>query len=224
MEISNRTVTKTSSVKLPFRWDAVVSRYRDSKGRFISRGSIIDTELNKILEKSADEARALFDDLRASGNVKRFQLEMMRMVRSTQTMTAAIAKGGFKQLTARDLEALKERLGFHLGKLNNFASQVASGAVKLDGLQRERAAQYAYSARGTFWKFDQKLQRENGYDQERNRTTPARHCLECLDLESEGWVEIGTLPGIGERTCRTRCKCFIEYRNSQTGEELIYDL
>lgn len=48
------------------------------------------------------------------------------------------------------------------------------------------------------------------------------NCDDCTGLAGRGWVEIGTLPtvpGAGSTICLTSCKCHLEYRRSDTGEQ-----
>lgn len=48
----------------------------------------------------------------------------------------------------------------------------------------------------------------------------ANHCPECPQLTSKGWMPVSEMPQPGTRICLSRCKCWLVYRNPETGQTI----
>lgn len=76
-----------------------------------------------------------------------------------------------------------------------------------------RLAMFANSGTKSYWGVKQMLAIRDGYTEARRVLGLAEHCLECAIMASQGWKPIREIAPIGERcSCRSNCKCSIEYR------------
>jgi len=96
--------------------------------------------------------------------------------------------------------------------LDQRAAAIIDGSQPLDGTLPARAAQYGsaawgiaedtkrvrMAAMGMLWEYSE-LELE------------AHHCDECLTENERGWQPIGTLVPIGERECKSGCRCWFRY-------------
>lgn len=105
-----------------------------------------------------------------------------------------------------------------LDYLRRFAEQIISGKQRLDGTLRRRAELYVLSARTTYHEVRLRVDQETGKTEERNLLSGTEHCRDskdragCQEQTDRGWVPIGTLVPIGQRTCLARCHCRVERR------------
>ncbi len=125
---------------------------------------------------------------------------------------AALAKGGWAAIDRDTATLVGERLGTQFAYLERFAATVPGGDALTAG-QLARLAQYGNAAvRGTFSAVLRQAAFDRGDTQERNIEGSSEPCGECPELSALGWVEIGTLPEIGDRQCAGNCRCEIEVR------------
>jgi hypothetical protein len=137
------------------------------------------------------------------------------LVKTLAVLSAALGKGGTGELTQDEHTAISESLVFHFTKLDRFAGQAAAGVLLSDGIGR-RAAQYPVAVALLYQQFRRLGHEQAAFSQERRVLHPAEHCDRCIELAAEGWVEIGTLPDIGEDTpCSFNCKCSFEWRRDE---------
>lgn len=196
-----------------FAWNAGASRYiRRSTGQFVTRATV-RRALERALVNAKLEMRGLSQSLAAREiSIATWQLGMAEGLRATHLYAAAIARGGFAQLTAEDYGRVGTLLRSRFLFLNRFAGQLEDGLL-LDGRFLQRAGMYIDAARTAFQHAERAEMQENqGMTEERNVLSDAEHCDGCLDATDEGWVPIGELPDIGARDCLTNCQCEIEYR------------
>ena len=139
--------------------------------------------------------------------------------------------GGRENVTQADWGYVGSAVKKQYGYLGNFASDIASEPEKwmtgnrLDG----RLKLYNQSGYTALEDFKERAMRLAGWTEERNRLGEADHCsgegntLGCLEVTGLGWRKIGELPKVGERLCRTNCKCSMEYRKPQPGGGWVYE-
>lgn len=210
-----------------FRWDPVTARYRDARGRFLSRAAVREL-LDDALEQAGRDVILLSNRLRVGEiTLSAWQSEMARQVKSAAINQVALAKGGYDQLTQADYGRIGRWLGQGLGSspgqyqlLRDFAAQIESGAQRLDGRLPLRARMYMQAPRTLYHEAERDAMRIRGFDEERNVLEPgADHCEGCLAEDGRGWVPVGELVRVGQRTCLANDKCALAYRNSRTGEQ-----
>ena len=158
--------------------------------------------------------RSALGDLRAGRlTLDAWTLSMRQSIKLTHLWSAALAKGGWAQLTASDYGVVGQTVRFHYQRLDRMAQQIAQG-LPLDGRVTVRVEMYAEAARKTYHDIEFRvIQSSTNFTEERNVIDPlAEHCAECDQASAVGWVPLGTLPRPGYRTCLTNCRCRMEYR------------
>lgn len=206
-----------------YTWNTAAGRFIAPSGQFVSVEEV-RRALDRALHEAALKGKTIASDL-VNGSVSLLDFErlMRTLIKDTQIYAAAVAAGGYSQLQVSHLSELSARIAEQFAYLSEWTTEIAkkesevSDEIVFEQTERAmsaRAAMYAQSARRTFealWKTDQEAR---GFDEERNVLGHAEHCAMCVDMTSVGWVRIGTLVPIGERTCLTNCRCRIEYRRS----------
>ena len=194
--------------------------YRDSKtGRIISSASV-RAELDAAIDAAMLDTRNLSLSLQQGQiDLKEWQIAMRRRVKDVNITAAVAQRGGWEQMTQADWGRVGQRIKTQYEFLDNFANDIATGKQSLDGRFLVRSQMYDEAAISTYDRFERNAMKNAGYDEERNVLEPGvEHCPGCLAEADKGWASIGELVPIGERTCLTRDRCTIEYRNSETGD------
>lgn len=199
-----------------YEWVASLHNYRSLEtGRMVSHAAVTEG-LEAMMDVSALRMNALTQNLIDGGiSLKDWQAGMMTQIKNTHVASAALANGGWANMTQSDWgyagSLIKEQYKF----LNNYAKEIADGTQALDGRALVRSDLYADAANGTHWEVDKRSHLQDGYDEGRRVLEPgADHCDDCLEYASEGWMPIDDIPEIGNSQCLTRCRCEIEYRRS----------
>jgi len=201
-----------------YLWDAAAARYRSaSTGRFVGRDAVVGA-LNRAITSEGVFMTALLKDLRDKKvTLDAWYFSMRQSVKLIHLWAAAAGKGGWAQLDQADYGYLGAIVRFHYGRLARFAAQLALG-LPIGAREVFRVGMYAQAARATFNDLELGVTAAAGYTEERSVRDPsAESCAECEEIEARGWAPIGSLPRIGDRTCLTNCRCFMEYRRS--GED-----
>lgn len=201
-----------SRVRSGYQWDARAGRYRRRDGRFIPRLTV-RRALDRALLAADREISAVSSRLVAGTvTISEWQTAVAAATRDAHLYSAALAKGGWAQMTQSDYgrvgAMLRERNKF----LVRFAQEIEAGGLSLPQI-RARAEMYTESGR-TIYHLTERIEMRDHYDmtEERSVLGPADHCAGCLAEREKGWVAIGSIQPIGTRTCLSRCKCHIEYR------------
>lgn len=138
---------------------------------------------------------------------------------------AGAAAGGIGVLTLEDSGRVEQRTQEQLAFLLKFAIGIEAGRVLLDGRLLRRSEMYAEAGRGTFYDAAEAAMARGGFDLERSIRTARDSChgsrYGCVEQEALGWVPVGTLVKPGGRLCLTRCRCYMEFKNSKTGETVL---
>ena len=214
-----------------YYWDDSVARYRDARGRFVAQ-STVRRALDLTLENAASPAgrvRILSEQLQAGKiSLADWQTGMMREVKNVHINSAVSAKGGWEQMSQADWGRVGQRVRFHYEKLDNFARQIESGEVVLDGRFMNRAEMYVEAGRSTHERQTQAERAKRGYTEMKNILEDyVRSCAGevsgrpgCQDLTALGWIPVDDARWAppGERICLGRCRCRVAYRNPATGD------
>lgn len=194
-----------------FEWNAALGRYTVN-GRMVPFAQIRDA-LESIITESRSAIREMGQGL-AQGAIPLdvWQTQMAQEIKTITLMTRAAAVGGWEQMTPSDFGSVGAELKKQYRFLEQFASDLESGATPLDGRLTNRADLYPQASRGYFEETLRGVAGDQGYTQERRRLGAADHCDDCLEYARRGWKPINTLPPIGDSVCRTNCHCEFEYR------------
>jgi hypothetical protein len=201
-----------------FTWDALSGRYRGAGGRYVAHAQI-RAWLDVALDNASERMAALVRQLQARNiDLVTWQIRMAREIKNVQLYSAAAAKGGWAQFSNADLGRVGQSVRAQLEYLNNFAREVRTGVQPLDGRFVARVKLYAQSGRGIFHRTERLEMEVRGYDEEQSIRYAGDSCAGCVQEAARGWVRIGTLIPVGQRTCRGNDRCSIRYKRSTTGE------
>jgi hypothetical protein len=176
--------------------------------------------LDRTLANARNDMRALCDSLRGGGlSLADWQVRMTDLIKTIHMAAAVLARGGFGRMSPDDWARVQDRIREQISYLDNFASQIASGQQRLDGTLCRRMLLYLEAGRGTYHDIERNLMEDRGYDEFRNRITASESCSECIEMSDMGWVPIDSsaMVPIGSRICNKNCKCYYEYRISETA-------
>lgn len=201
-----------------FTWDAATGRYRWPNGRFASKKEIRDA-IDVALQNEIVRSRELGLALREGRlSLSAWRVEMRDMIKSVHLYSAALAKGGWAQLTKSDYGTVGNIVRHEYRFLERLASGLNTGAIAMDGQFFDRSRMYAEAGRDTYHQIERVVMRAIGFRFESNVLHPAEHCASCTEQTARGRVAIGTLIAIGRRTCLRKCKCSLAYWKSFSGE------
>lgn len=201
-----------------FTWDAPSGRYRAANGRYVTHAQV-RAWLDAALDSAGARMAALSAQLQAGMiDLITWQVRMAREIKNVQLYSAAAAKGGWAQLSAADLGRVGQSVRTQLEYLNRFAREIRTKAQPLSGIMG-RTKLYAQAGRQMHHRTERIEMEVRGYDQERNVRYAGDSCAGCVEQTARGWVKIGALVPVGQRTCRGNDRCRIQYLRSTTGEE-----
>jgi hypothetical protein len=189
-----------------YAWDTRLRNYVDlSTGRMVKRAAVVDM-LDGVLQRSSGTVERLA--LSAHDGTltpRQFYEAMQREVRLANNAAAALAKGGWAQMTQSDWGRNGALLREEYRHLRGFAADIAEG--KLSPAQvAARAKLYADSAWRRYWEVHEGQMTEAGKGEEHWRTRgDDRVCAVCLELEARGWQPIGSMPVPGSIHAGCRC-------------------
>lgn len=205
-------------VGLPgYAWDERLHNYVDlSSGRMVSRSAI-----NDLLRTATDAAAETMGNLGrkvANGAItpREFYEALQTTVRQAYNANAALARGGWAQMTPADWGRNGHALRMEYERLRNFAQEIQEGRLSLT--QRPlseaqivaRARLYADSAYGRYWQIKDERAREDGMREGRTRTAgDDRVCQICKGEERKGWQ---TIDNFRPPLYHGGCRCEAEYR------------
>ena len=204
-----------------YGWNEVAHRYYDAEtGRFVPQSEIRNA-LENLIDQSGLNMNALTQSLQDGKiSLADWQTGMMEAIKQSHVASAALANGGWAQMTQSDWGATGQLIREQYDYLRNFAKEIADGTQALDGRLLVRSDLYADAANGTYWEMDKRDHLQSGFDEGRRVLEQGSdHCDDCLEYASEGWMPIDEIPEIGNSQCLTRCRCEIIYRRSGDNEE-----
>lgn len=197
---------------MAYTWNEGAGRFVDGRGRFVSERavrSVIDDVADATSARMQAASEALLEGRMSLGA---WQAEMQATIKLSHSAAAVIANGGAESMTFSAWGSVGQAVRSEYAYLRQFAEQVASGEQPLNGSLAARARQYGQAGRVTFERTYGRGQQQRGYLSCRNVLHPAEHCAVCRSEAARGWVPIGSLIPIGQRTCRSLDRCTISYR------------
>lgn len=167
-----------------------------------------------VLAVQMERVRALSEQLVAGdAALPAWRATMAEALKAAHLEGAAVARGGWAQLSDADFQWVGQRVRAEIGYLQQFEDGLASGLIPLDGNVAARAEMYVEQGRATQREMERRMAIGRGVTQERNVLGgSSRPCGECPSLSSLGWVPAGTLPAVGARQCLSRCRCHLNFR------------
>lgn len=194
-----------------YKWDEKLGRYRDARGRLVAAADV-RRALDLVIVQANQNISGLTNQLvKGDLTLAEWQTAMAKQLKIYHTASAALANGGWGQMTKADWGRVGAQLREQYKFLRDFAKDIAAGRTPLDGRAIMRSQLYTEAMRGTY-----ESERRHNYrkraNEERRVLGISDHCGDCIDAEARGWQPIGTLPRIGDSVCGGRCHCTFEYR------------
>ena len=197
-----------------YAFNEIAGRFFGADGRFVSLANV-RAALDNALSGAADDAAAIAQAY-TSGTIgiAEFERQIQQLIKDSQVYASAVAAGGFANIDVVAIDVLQQRLAEQFSYLSNWADDLAAGTAQSTRGMAQRAKMYALSARNTYDVTYRAGQIERGYGEELNVLHPGEHCELCIEQTDLGWVPIGTLIPIGQRTCLSNDLCTVTYRMS----------
>ncbi len=193
-----------------YSWNEAAGRYRGANGQFVSFERI-RSFLDQALDRNEARVASLASKLRNRQiTLAEWQIEMRDTIKDIHLASSALARGGWAQMSEVDYAKVAEKIEFQLKKLNDFALQIEKG-LPLDGRFARRTTLYAQSGRVTYHESLRNEMALRGFTLEKSVLASSDHCSECVSEAAKGFVPIGDLVLIGERICRSNCRCHVEF-------------
>lgn len=196
-----------------YTWDRSAGRYKGPNGRFVAEPKV-RLWLDAALDVASGRIDGLANALR-SGTLDpiSWEVAMRREVKSVALYSAAAAKGGWAQMSDADYGRVGQYVREQYGYLNQFYRDVRTGKQALDGRLNARAQLYGQAGRPLYHRMEIAEKKLRGMTQRKNVRYKGDSCRGCEEATARGWVDIDdkTIPEIGQRECRTRCRCRWEF-------------
>lgn len=204
----------SNSNRAVYTWNSKAMRYQGAGGRFVSHAVVRDSVRQVIDGVGRELDDATLSLLAGRVSLVEWEHAMANTIRTVHAIGAATNAGGWGQLTLQDMAYVEGVIGQQLDLLARFATQIETGQQALTAQVLQRANMYKNAGETLQKKVGEFHAHDAGLDYYRNMLGPVEHCNGCLVAAAAGWVPIGTLVPIGERDCRTNCKCTWEYGNA----------
>jgi hypothetical protein len=200
-------------------WVEKVGKYRDSAGHFLARDQVLALANESIA--ASDTAIGPLAQIAAGGGLSPadFNLLVRAELKQEYLRQYMLGIGGRSRMTPADWGRCGSMLKEQYKYLGDFAKELADG--KLSEAQiRARLSMYVNSSRTAYERAHSINAQALGMDEEAWLLGDAEHCDDCMALNAEGWQPIGHFPepGAGATQCLTNCACFVDYRNSFSGD------
>lgn len=206
----------SSRMDAEWSYDRAIGRYRDERGKFLSKaavGQLVDRRIDKLESLLKRYTRML-----ANGQISldQWQGSVRQAIKTAHIQAAIVGYGGRQAMGSAEFGRIGQRLRAEYGYLQNFVSDLLGGRVST-AMAVARIGLYAQSVRGSYWQGTELREQERGFSLMRRKLdAQAQHCQDCIDYAARGIVPIGSLPMPGQRcACRARCKCSVEYFRQQ---------
>jgi hypothetical protein len=168
--------------------------------------------LDKAIDESAQAARELGDKLVARDtSMERWLSGMEASTLGSHGTAAALAVGGWDNMTQENRDVLSGPLQLHLLKLEQLALGIAAGLILLNRSITSRSAMYVKAAVSTY-EVVVSVKARTEFAEEMSTLHATESCDGCIGEAAKGWVPVGTLIPIGERECGVHCRCTLQYR------------
>ena len=197
-------------------YDRNSGRYRDAKGRFLSKeavGKIVDGRIGKLETQLKQFTRMLGD---GSITLDQWQGSVRESLKAAHIQAATIGYGGRSGMGSAEYGRIGQRLRGEYAYLQGFVRDLIDGRIS-SPMAVARIGLYALSVRGSYWQGTEMKEQQRGFSlMRRILDDQAVHCQDCLRYSARGIVPIGSVPMPGIRCeCGARCKCSVRYFRQQ---------
>ena len=206
-----------------FIWNAEKRRYERPNGDVVTNAELrswVDDFAAALVVLFMGRARAVVDalanisiDEQAFRDAFSVWNDQTRAdIRGGHLAACALAFGGFNVITTNEFTTGEQAADFHASFWDNFVGAIVTGAIPFDGNFVARSGMYGAAVFSTFQNATRAREKAAGMTEERRRLGASDHCPTCLEQAAIGWVAIGSLRAIGDSECRSRCRCYFQFR------------
>ncbi len=193
-------------------WDKVKKVYFDIRFRVIPAPNIrfvIDDFTQTVAGQMEKVTREL---IAGKIEIANWQVRSKNILKAAYLDADAAARGGLRNLTARDMAKVAARNRKQFGYLNNFAKQMKAGTVS-EKQAIARARSYASAIRSNYEQARQDMLNSE-FPYSRRVLHAKESCSECLSWAAKGFVPSETQPPVGTLLCGQHCRCTIEFTDN----------
>lgn len=206
----------SSRMDAEWSYDRRSGRYRDEKGRFLSKaavGKLVDGRIGKLETQLKRFTRMLGD---GSITLDQWQGSIREAIKAAHIQAAIVGYGGRGEMGSAEYGRIGQRLRSEYTYLQGFVRDLLDGRISTP-MALARVGLYAQSVRGSYWQGTEMREQQRGFSlMRRILDAQAVHCADCLDYAARGIVPIGSVPMPGVRcACGARCKCSVKYFRQQ---------
>lgn len=196
-----------------FTWNTDKRRYYYESGRAVPLRTVegwVDKATQNIEQRLENITRNLISN---EINTAEWALQMKSEIRNAHNAMAMIANGGRKQMTAQAWGKVGSVIKQQNKFLDNFVRGIENGDIAITDALIARARLYGASVYPSYVKAVKEREINAGATEERSLLQDNVLCCDkCAAEASRGWVTIGELIPIGDRSCLMRCRCSYETR------------
>ena len=194
-----------------FGWSESAQRFIDLiTGRFVSAEhvrEVMTARINESFTVLKDFGEALVS---GAADVSEWELAVRVELKNIHTQMAALASGGWDNVTPQQWGTVGARLKVQYQKLNELSLALSRGEIS-EAEFRRRMDMYARGAWGSYYDAERIMKEDAGYTEEIRNLGGGDNCRTCLG-EAGRWAPIGTLRRIGDSECLSNCNCTFDYR------------
>lgn len=204
-------------------------RYVDRRtGRIVSQ-SFVDDALELQIQAAQKSINGISRQLANSEiTLAEWQLAMRDQMKTIHTISGALSKGGWGNMSQADWGAVGRISRIQYAKLEDVAVKIFDGKIRLRNLSGDvngtflRIADlFGQGGIQTRSQMERRIAVQNGAELERRvLDARAQHCDCCIEQAGLGWQPVGTLEPIGNCTCDNNCRCHFEYGQEVSGERV----
>jgi len=202
---------------MPATYDTRSKRFRSPGGRLIPERAI-STEVDKAVARSSKRLRLLGRQLAAGKlSLPEWQLAARAEIKLLHTTTAAIGRGGWRNMTLSDWGRTGAEIRSQYAYHNRFARDIEAGRVSPAQVEY-RNSLYAKPARNGYHNNRLREAVAGGQAESRRVLHATESCEECAAWARRGWIPTAEQPAIGSLKCKQNCRCTVEYRTRPASE------
>lgn len=199
-----------------FQYSKSTGNYRYKSSGHAVKPETVNGWVDKLAEKTQQNLGVIAEEHRAGKiNLPEWVIQTGEELKNAHRAVAIIAAGGKANMTQADWGFVGAQIRRELQYLNNFANEIENlpPGSKLSSAFVSRAKSYGAAIYETYEKAKRRRITADGLaDLEENVLEPgAQHCAGCLAASAAGIVPLGTLTAIGDRDCKSKCRCRIRY-------------
>lgn len=188
-------------------WDPTTASFRID-GRRVA-ASTIRRELQRIEAGFGVRVGKLTDRLfRKEIDLDGWRTGFKELIGSSHILMAALGSGSI--VAAAETPQVQRSIESERRYADNFADNLEKKEIKPQTV-KARARSYMLTAAMTFAAVSLVARKFAGYTEARRIRTAAESCQGCRD-HAYTWMPINEIPEIGSLQCRSRCRCYLEYR------------